>query len=82
MLFLIFSIFVGGLIVGALGRLVAPGRHPLGCLGTAAVGVAGAVIGGAIARALYVRPGNHAVITFILEVVAAAVIVSLVSRRR
>ena len=81
MLFFIISVFFGGLIVGALGRLVVPGRHPIGCLGTALIGILGAVIGGAIARGLYVSPQHHAVITLILEVAVAAVIVLLVSRR-
>jgi uncharacterized membrane protein YeaQ/YmgE (transglycosylase-associated protein family) len=80
-LFLIVSVFFGGLIVGALGRLVVPGRNPIGCLGTALVGIVGAVVGGAIARALYVNPQNHVLITLILEVAVAAVIVSLISRR-
>jgi len=80
-LFLIVSIFIGGLIVGALGRLVVPGRQPMGCLGTAVVGVAGAVIGGAIARGIYINPARHLLVTLILEVAVAAVIVALVSRR-
>jgi len=38
-------IFVG-LVVGALARLLLPGRDPIGCLGTIVLGIAGAVIGG------------------------------------
>ncbi len=82
MVFLIVSVLVGGLVIGALGRLVVPGPTPLGCLGTIGVGVLGAIIGGAIARAPYRYPDNHPVVTLLLEVGAAAVLVSLLTRGR
>lgn len=44
------ALFVG-LIIGALGRLVVPGRQPIGCLLTLVLGVVGAVGGLAIADA-------------------------------
>ena len=47
----LFSAVFAGLIVGALGRLVVPGRQPIGCLFTVLIGVVGAVAGTAIARA-------------------------------
>jgi uncharacterized membrane protein YeaQ/YmgE (transglycosylase-associated protein family) len=40
-----------GLVVGALGRLVVPGRQPIGCLFTVLIGIVGAVAGTAIASA-------------------------------
>ena len=39
-----------GLVIGALGRLVVPGRQPIGCLLTVAIGIVGSVAGLAIAR--------------------------------
>jgi len=81
-LFLIVSMVIGGLIIGALGRLVVPGRTRLGCLGTIGVGILGSVIGGIIARALYRYPDNHPVITLLLEVAAAALLVSVLTRGR
>jgi uncharacterized membrane protein YeaQ/YmgE (transglycosylase-associated protein family) len=36
-----------GLIVGLLARMLVPGRDPVGLLGTLAIGVVGAVLGGA-----------------------------------
>jgi uncharacterized membrane protein YeaQ/YmgE (transglycosylase-associated protein family) len=80
--FLIVSIVVGGLFIGGLGRLAAPGRHPIGCLGTIGVGLIGAVVGGAIARALYVNPGRHVLVTLVLEVAVAAAVVALLSGRQ
>lgn len=35
-----------GLLAGAVARLLTPGRHPVGCIGTIAVGIVGALIGG------------------------------------
>lgn len=40
-----------GLLAGAVARVVLPGRQPIGCLGTIAVGVLGALVGGALASA-------------------------------
>jgi uncharacterized membrane protein YeaQ/YmgE (transglycosylase-associated protein family) len=42
-----------GLLVGAIARALVPGRtEPSGCIGTTAIGVLGALIGGFIASAL------------------------------
>lgn len=42
-----------GLIAGFLARLVVPGRQGIGCIATLAVGVAGALIGGLVAEAVF-----------------------------
>ena len=50
-----------GLIVGALAKLVMPGRDPGGIIVTMLLGIAGAVIGGFIGRALgFYGPGQAA----------------------
>jgi uncharacterized membrane protein YeaQ/YmgE (transglycosylase-associated protein family) len=41
-----------GLIVGALAKLVMPGRDPGGIIVTMLLGIAGAVLGGFLGRAL------------------------------
>jgi uncharacterized membrane protein YeaQ/YmgE (transglycosylase-associated protein family) len=41
-----------GLIVGAIAKLVMPGRDPGGILVTMALGIAGALLGGFLGRAL------------------------------
>jgi uncharacterized membrane protein YeaQ/YmgE (transglycosylase-associated protein family) len=43
---------VAGLIIGALARLIKPGRQNLSILATLLLGLAGSVIGGLIANAL------------------------------
>jgi uncharacterized membrane protein YeaQ/YmgE (transglycosylase-associated protein family) len=50
-----------GLVVGALAKLVMPGRDPGGIIITILLGIAGAVLGGFIGRALgFYREGEPA----------------------
>ena len=44
----IFAWILFGLLAGAVARLVVPGSQRIGCLATIAVGILGALIGGAI----------------------------------
>lgn len=44
--------FVAGLIIGALARLILPGRQRIGLALTLALGVLGSLIGGTIANAI------------------------------
>jgi len=82
MLFLLFSIVIGGLLIGALGRLVVPGPNPIGFWRTILCGLGGAIAGGAVARLLFRNPGAHWLVTLVLEVLAAAFLVWLISGRR
>ncbi len=43
---------VAGLVIGALARLIKPGKQNLGLLATLLLGLAGSVIGGTIANLL------------------------------
>ena len=71
----IIVLIIGGLIVGALGRLAIPGPNPMSIPMTIAVGVGGMLIGGLIGRLLLGRPGG-----LILGVICAAGIVYLLQR--
>ena len=42
----ILSWFLLGLIAGALAKFIIPGKQPGGCLVTALIGIAGALVGG------------------------------------
>jgi uncharacterized membrane protein YeaQ/YmgE (transglycosylase-associated protein family) len=42
-----------GLLAGALARALTPGRHGIGCFGTLAVGVVGALLGGFLGEAVF-----------------------------
>jgi uncharacterized membrane protein YeaQ/YmgE (transglycosylase-associated protein family) len=42
-----------GLLAGAVARALTPGRHAIGCFGTLAVGVIGALLGGFLGEAVF-----------------------------
>jgi uncharacterized membrane protein YeaQ/YmgE (transglycosylase-associated protein family) len=46
MIVYLLSLLVIGLVIGAIARLLLPGRDPMGCLLTALVGVVGSFVGG------------------------------------
>jgi uncharacterized membrane protein YeaQ/YmgE (transglycosylase-associated protein family) len=48
----IIGFIVAGLIIGALARLLLPGKQKIGLLWTLGLGIAGSLIGGTIANAL------------------------------
>ena len=48
-------LFVVGLIVGAIARLLVPGRDPMGLLGTAVLGIVGSFVGGYLGYVLFGR---------------------------
>jgi uncharacterized membrane protein YeaQ/YmgE (transglycosylase-associated protein family) len=73
--FLILSVVAGGLLIGALGRLLVPGSQPIGCLWTILVGVGGSILGGIVARSIWSDPWNHSFAVIGLEVLGAALLV-------
>ncbi len=82
MLGLIISAIVVGLIIGALGRLVLPGRQNISIWLTLAIGVAAALIGSLIASALGVGATRGIDwIKLIIQVALAAAGVALVAGR-
>jgi uncharacterized membrane protein YeaQ/YmgE (transglycosylase-associated protein family) len=56
----IISLLVVGLVVGAMARFLVPGGDPMGCLGTALLGIAGSVVGGWLADLVFAPPGGGA----------------------
>jgi uncharacterized membrane protein YeaQ/YmgE (transglycosylase-associated protein family) len=62
-----------GLIIGALGRLVLPGRQDIGLLATALVGIGASLLGGILANAFDVGW----LIQFVVAVVLAAIGITL-----
>jgi len=48
----IISLFVVGLVVGAIARLAMPGRQSMGWIATALLGIGGALVGGLGGQAL------------------------------
>lgn len=65
-----------GLIVGALAKLVMPGRDPGGIIITMLLGIAGAVIGGFVGRAMgFYGPNEPA--GFLMSFVGAVILLAL-----
>lgn len=76
----IITAIIVGLIIGALGRLIAPGKQGIPIWLTIIVGIAAAFIGSAIARAAgYADTSGFDWLEFFTQVGIAAVGVSLVS---
>ena len=71
-----FGALLVGLVIGALGRLVVPGRQPIGCLFTILIGIVGSVAGLAIAQAADL---DWWLVVFACQVAVAAVGVALVA---
>ena len=71
-----------GLIVGLLARFLVPGRDPMGCLGTALLGVAGGFVGGLISRVIWgpPAPGQYFYAPGFLLSLAGAIVVLLIFR--
>ena len=66
-----------GLIVGALARVMLPGRSPVGCLGTIFLGIAGAVLGGKVWEGLF---GPQRGIAWIGSILMAMVLLAIFRR--
>ncbi|MBK8014965.1 MAG: GlsB/YeaQ/YmgE family stress response membrane protein [Deltaproteobacteria bacterium] len=68
---------LSGLAVGALARLILPGRERIGIFGTALVGLAGGMLGGIVGRAIHAGQ----VLELVLSVVAAAILLTVLGFR-
>ena len=65
-----------GVIVGAIAKLLMPGRDPGGMLVTMALGIAGALIGGLIGRGLgWYGPNQSA--GFLMSIIRAIVLLAI-----
>lgn len=80
----LFSWILFGLLAGALARLLVPRSGGIGCLGTIALGVLGAVVGGLVGEVLLddeVRFGWD-LEPFLLSVLGAVALLLLLRVRR
>ena len=78
-LWALISTIVVGLVFGALGRLVLPGRHRIGFLPTVGAGLCGSIVGGFLGQhVLHV----HWFGTLLLEIAIAAAAVFMWAGRR
>jgi len=69
---------VAGLVIGALARLIKPGKQSLGLLATLGLGLVGSLIGGLIAQAFGTGSiWELNIIGFVLAVVAAVLLIGV-----
>lgn len=78
MLFQILGLILVGLVIGALARLIKPGRQRMSLLATMGLGVVGAIIGGFLASLI----GAGAIfelnfLGFVFAVIAAVLLVGV-----
>jgi uncharacterized membrane protein YeaQ/YmgE (transglycosylase-associated protein family) len=74
----VIGFLVAGLVIGALARLIVPGKQHLGIFATLALGVVGSLIGGLIAQ--FFGTGSIwelNVLGFVLAVVAAVLLIGV-----
>ena len=73
--FSLFWLALTGLVIGALGRLVLPGRQDIGLLATALVGIAASLLGGILANVFDVG----SIIQFLVAIAVAAIGIALLA---
>ena len=72
----ILSWIVFGLIVGALAKLVMPGRDPGGVIVTMLLGIVGALLGGFLGRAMGLYTANEPA-GFLMAFIGAVILLML-----
>ena len=83
----IITAIIIGAIIGALGRLVVPGRQPIPIWLTIVVGIAAAFVGTFIARAIGIPTVTSGIdwlellVQLVVAVIAVAVVAGVYSRR-
>jgi uncharacterized membrane protein YeaQ/YmgE (transglycosylase-associated protein family) len=81
-------IIVLGLIVGAIARLIVPGKHNMGLILTAALGIVGGYVGGTLGSLVFsphefdiTPPINHSFLGALVGAVILLWVVGFVRRR-
>jgi uncharacterized membrane protein YeaQ/YmgE (transglycosylase-associated protein family) len=75
-MFSILGWIIFGLIVGALAKLVMPGRDPGGIIVTIVLGIVGALLGGWLGRAIGLYGPNEAA-GFVMALIGALILLGL-----
>ncbi|MCH1864927.1 GlsB/YeaQ/YmgE family stress response membrane protein [Nocardioides sp. CFH 31398] len=74
----IIGFLVAGLIIGALARLIKPGKQNLSLLATLLLGIVGSVIGGVIASAIGTGSiGELNILGFVVAVIASVLLIGV-----
>jgi uncharacterized membrane protein YeaQ/YmgE (transglycosylase-associated protein family) len=77
----VISAILIGIVVGVIGRLIVPGKQPIGMLVTILVGIVSAFVGTAIARAMGIPTTTSGIdwLELLVQVIVAALGVALVA---
>lgn len=77
----IFTAILIGIVVGVLGRLLLPGKQPVGMLLTILVGIVSALVGTALARAIGIPTATGGIdwLELLVQVLVAAAGVALLT---
>ncbi|WNG84402.1 GlsB/YeaQ/YmgE family stress response membrane protein [Mycobacterium sp. ITM-2016-00316] len=77
----IFTAILIGIVVGVLGRLLLPGKQPIGMLLTILVGIVSALVGTALARAIGIPTATGGIdwLELLVQVLVAAAGVALLT---
>lgn len=81
MISFILGLIVTGLVVGALARLLVPGRDPMSIGATILLGIVGSVIGGLVGDALFDNRGGGFVLALVTTIVLLLVLRATRTRR-
>ncbi|MGF1662974.1 MAG: GlsB/YeaQ/YmgE family stress response membrane protein [Kineosporiaceae bacterium] len=75
----ILTAIIVGAIIGALGRLILPGKQPIGWLLTIVVGIVAAILGTFLAGALGIDTDGFSFLELVVQVVLAVIGVAIVA---
>jgi len=75
-MFVLIGWLIAGIIIGAIAKLIMPGRDPGGVLVTMLIGIAGAVVGGAIGRGMGLY-GPQQSAGWIMSIIGAIVLLAI-----
>ena len=75
-----------GLVIGVVAKLLTPGRDPGGFVVTTLLGVAGALVGGFLGRAIGLYPSYQSTGGFFMSILGAVILLGVynlvISRRQ
>ena len=81
-MFHILWMFIVGIVVGAIARMIMPGAEHMGLIMTGVIGIVGSFIGGFIAR-LFSKPADGALVHpagIILSVIGALILLFVMQK--
>lgn len=75
----VFGAIVIGLVIGALARLILPGRQNIGVIMTVLLGAIGSFVGSWVTYKLFYPPdrGGFALVAFLVGIIVAIVLIAI-----